>query len=288
MDYRSGKWADAILSRQMPDGSWGCFHTLRTGSAIPMTTEQALTRLERLGFTINDSCIQRTVGYMKILLEKRVLPEGMEKSSDFATFVDLILSARIRRFTGDCLPANQIAERWAAVVTAAFAGDGYDDARYRNCYQQQFGRAPWGDRLADFVSYYQLSLLRGMLDIQTESRMLDYVLHHESGIYYIYGKCLEMLPAGFAGRSASRYLTALELLADYPSAGQKLQFAADWIWKNRGADGSWDLGQQAKDGVCFPLSDDWRTVSRRKADCTERVAALLDKLDTGRRYQNGI
>ena len=37
---------------------------------------------------------------------------------------------------------------------------------------------------------------------------------------------------------------------------------ADAILSRQMPDGSWDLGQQAKDGICFPLSDDWRTVSR--------------------------
>ena len=63
---------------------------------------------------------------------------------------------------------------------------------------------------------------------------------------------------------------------------------ADAILPRQMPDGSWDLGQQAKDGICFPLSDDWRTVSRRKADCTERVTALLAKLETDRRYEDGI
>ena len=60
----------------------------------------------------------------------------------------------------------------------------------------------------------------------------------------------------------------------------------DAILSRQMPDGSWDLGQQAKDGICFP--DDWRTVSWRKADCTERVTALLAKLETDRRYEDGI
>ena len=28
-NYRDGKWANRIIAMQHPDGSWGCFHTLR-------------------------------------------------------------------------------------------------------------------------------------------------------------------------------------------------------------------------------------------------------------------
>ena len=48
-NYRNGKWANQIISMQHPDGSWGCFHTLRGDSDTPITTEMALFRLELLG-----------------------------------------------------------------------------------------------------------------------------------------------------------------------------------------------------------------------------------------------
>lgn len=49
---------------------------------------------------------------------------------------------------------------------------------------QTFGRKPKGGRLVDFVSFYQVSILCGMLDKRIEELMLDYILEHESGIYY--------------------------------------------------------------------------------------------------------
>lgn len=89
-NYKNGKWANKILSMQHPDGSWGCFHTLRSGSKTPITTEQALTRLENLGYTENDECIKKSICYMETLLEGLTLPEGNEKSSDFDVFVQLM------------------------------------------------------------------------------------------------------------------------------------------------------------------------------------------------------
>lgn len=112
-NYRSGKWANRIISMQHPDGSWGCFHTLRGDSDTPMTTETALFHLELLGYTAEDEYIKKAIAYMQTLLHTGELPEGKEKTSDFETFVNLIVATRIRRITDKCDFANEIADKWA-------------------------------------------------------------------------------------------------------------------------------------------------------------------------------
>jgi hypothetical protein len=120
-----------------------------------------------------------------------------------------------------------------------------------------------------------------MLTPETESRMLDYVISYPSGIYYINGKPLSVLPQEFASREASRYLAAVEILADYRLAGGKLGFVVEWLHKHRDENGQWDMGAKAKDGVYFPLSDSWRRPEDRKRDCTARIAKLIRKLESG-------
>ena len=86
-NYKNGKWANKIISMQHPDGSCGCFRTLRGDSDTPMTTEMALLRLELLGYTAEDKCIKKAISYMETLLHTGELPEGNEKSNDFETFI---------------------------------------------------------------------------------------------------------------------------------------------------------------------------------------------------------
>lgn len=241
-NYKNGKWANRIISMQHPDGSWGCFHTLRGNSDTPMTTETALLRLELLGYTAEDGCIKRAITHMQTLLHTGELPEGNEKTSDFETFVDLIVAARICRFTDRCESANEIAGKWARVITKAFSSGTYSQTDYDACYTQVFGRKPKGGRLTDFVNFYQLSILTGMLDRQTESLMLDYVLKHENGIYYVYENRLDIVPDEFQSKEASRYLAAIELLARYESGKDKLSFAYDWLKANQQADGTLGYG----------------------------------------------
>ena len=273
-NYRNGKCANQIISMQHPDGSWGCFHTLRGDSDTPMTTEMALLRLELLGYTAEDKCIKRAIAHMETLLHTGELPEGKEKTSDFETFVDLIVAARIRRFTDQCEPANEITGKWAQVITKAFSSGTYSQTDYDACYTQVFGRKPKGGRLIDFVNFYQLSILPGMLDKKTESLMLDYVLRHEGGIYYVYENRLDKVPDEFQSKKASRYLSAIELLARYESGKDKLSFAYEWLKANQQADGIWDMGAAAKDGVCFPLSDRWDKITRI-TDSTHRIGKLF-------------
>ena len=116
--YKDGKWAKKIVSLQEPDGKWGCFHTLSRFYNTSITTEQALRRLERLGYTIEDECIQKAVIYMDdCLTGKKLIPDRPEKIHDWTIFTSMILATWIRRFTLDNPNANKVAEQWADVIS---------------------------------------------------------------------------------------------------------------------------------------------------------------------------
>ena len=123
-----------------------------------------------------------------------------------------------------------------------------------------------------------MALLPGLLDRKVEYAMLDYVLSHQRGIVYIYNSPVSVLPDVFESKKASWYLSAIELLAVYDSAPQKLGFVANWLLENRDADGMWDMGAAVKDGIHFPLSESWRKPEDRKLDCTKRIKKLMDRL----------
>ena len=277
--HKDGKWAKNIIAMQESDGKWGCFHSLSQFYDSPITTEQALRRLERLGYTIEDECIQKAVEYMNdCLTGQKTIPDRTEKLHDWTIFTSLLLAAWIRRFTADNPNANQIAAQWAGVVSAAFKEGVYDHGRYVRAYYDMFGIKPNGGRLIDFVNFYPISLLSDCLDEKTEIALMRYVLNKENGIYYIYEKQLSVVPTCFESKEASRYLGAIELLVRYKHAGEQLQFVADWLMDQKNSEGKWDMGKTVHDKIYFPLSDDWRKKETREADCTERVEHLLKEL----------
>ena len=274
--HKNGKWAKAILALQEEDGKWGYFHSLSRFYASPITTEQALRRLKRLGFTEEDACIQKALSYMNdCLTGKKQIPDRAEKVHDWSIFTSLILSAQIRMFTSKNENANAVAANWAKIITEAFKTGVYDHNAYISAYHRILGMKPGGGRLIDFMNFYPIALIQGCLGEHTENALVQYALSKDTGIYYIYDKPLNILPESFQSRDAVRYLSAIELLAEFKSAKDKLDFVRRWLTENQLPDGTWDMGKAANDKILFPLSDDWRKKENRVKDCTEYVERLI-------------
>lgn len=274
--YKDSRWTREIIMNQDHEGSWGYFHTLSEPNKYSITTEQALRRLQILGYTIDDEPIQRAVAYMSdCLAGKKQIPDRREKLHNWDIFTALMLSTWIRRFTNEVDKANSVAETWAKIVTQAFSKGEYFNTDYVDAYRSAFGIMPRGGRLVDFVSFYQVSLIADQLDESTESKVFDYILNKDDGIYYIYGQRLSVVPDSFTSKLASRYLGAIELMTLYRRSTYKLRFVADWLESNQNESGHWDMGSAAKDGVYFPLSDTWRQKINSEMDCTYRIKNLL-------------
>ena len=280
--YKYSRWAERILALQGEDGLWGNFHTLsQPDPKRPLTTEQALRRLYRLGYTLEDPPIQRAVAYMQdCLAGRRTMPDRREKLHNWELFTKLMLSTWVRIFTAEDANANQVAQQWAEVIGSSFMEGQYDQGRYTAAYTCVFGIPPRGGRLVDFVSFYQVSLLSGerFWDTQTEQAYFRHLLTHPDGIYYLSTGCLSNLPGRSDSIAASRYLGGIELLAGYTRCLDRLQFVRRWLLDSRGEDGQWDMGPKVRDGVYFPLSDSWRRADDRKRDCSYRIEKLLQKL----------
>lgn len=270
------KHVKGILSLQQSNGSWGFFHSLSMTNMYPMTTEQALRRLRILGLDYSDLSIKRAVQYMEShLLGEVDFPDRKEKIHDWTIFTHLIAATQIRQLYPASKPAMEIANRWKDIIEYSFSGADYSQERYEEAYKAVLLLKPKGGRLIDFVNFYPVALLQGLLREETELKLLDYILNHPQGIYYIYGKRLASLPAAFTSKEASRYLSAIELISGYKYGKSKLSFVSQWLLDNVCDDGFWDMGSGARDNIVFPLSNSWRRVLNRKIDCTVRIIRLL-------------
>lgn len=281
MDYKKTKWAQDILKLQNEDGTWGNqFHSLALPSKrYPLTTEQALRRMKILGFTIEDESIQRSVNCMVSCLRgERKIDDYFEKGHDWDLFTKLMLATWIRQFEPQNEEAIQFAEHWANIIEQTFVSGRYEHGTYLEAYKNEFGLIPKGGRENDFVDFYHLNLIQGMLSEKTEECLLEYVINKSNGIYYIYSKPIYQVPAVFDSIETSRYLSAIEILCGFSKAKDFLKFVIPWLEQNRDTNGQWDLGTRVKDGIYFPLSDSWRKEEDRKADCTCRIESIINKL----------
>ncbi len=288
MNFKTGKWAKKIIELQHNDGSWGYFHTLSTPTPKqPITTEQALRRLEILGFSIEDKPIQKALNYLNnCLIGKSKIPDREEKTHNWSIFFDLMLSTWIKIFTKDNKMANSTAEKWREIINNSFDNGFYDHNMYIKSFEKRFDSRinPKAARHIDFVHFYPVSILANILDKKTESVYFNYILNHEKGIYYIYDKKLLNTPKLFQSKNTSRYLRAIELLSKYknPECKKLLQFVVNWLNDNRNAENKWDMGKDAKDGINFPLSDSWRAEEDRINDCTYRINKLLERINNNK------
>ncbi len=279
--YKDGRWAREILALQRPDGLWGPFHTLSEPRINVLSTEQALRRLRILGYTIEDAPIQQALdGLHGYLAGTRPIPDRREKTIDWDIYLQLMPAAWITLFTDKDELANTVASKWAGLATAAFAGGSFDEDAYFSAYAREFSHRPAHGRTQDLCHFYIAAILRNRLETLIARAFFHHLLHHHAGIYYMCPGPLITPPADFCSKEASRYLGALELLSEYkdPACREQLRFAADWLLAHRDANGEWDMGAAAKDGVYFPLSDSWRFPDDRKRDCTYRIRAFLSKV----------
>ncbi|MFQ9514233.1 MAG: hypothetical protein ACLRZ9_00250 [Eubacterium sp.] len=209
---------------QDDEGKWGIFHSMSQPTSLKnISTEFALRRLERLGFTMEDECIQKAVSYMNdCLTGKKSTPDYREQKHDWDNFMALLLSTWIRRFTSDNSAANKVAKKWAHVITSAFKSGTYDYDDYTAAYDKNFGIQK--DKcIIGMEIFYPISIISGCLDEKTEQALVDYIM--DCGIYYIYDKKLSVLPECFESKEASRYLAAIEMLAQYKQTRHKFILA---------------------------------------------------------------
>lgn len=273
------QWARKILSLQDDEGKWGCFHSLSQSSDVPMTTEQALRRLKRLGFTMEDECIQKAVGYMNdCMTGRKEIPDRKEKIQDWEIFSQLMLATWIRTFDHHHAAANRVAQKWAEVITAGFESGVFDERKYVDAYAKIIRLPPKGARILGCTTFYPVSLVAGLLDERTEQAYVAHIIQQENGIYYVYDRKIALLPKAFQSKEASRFLAAIELLAEYEASREQLIYVVKWLRENQNVNGKWDMGNVVNDKVYFPLSDSWRKVETREADCTERISGIISKL----------
>lgn len=214
--HKDGKWAKQIIELQDSEGKWGIFHSMsQPTSTNNFTTEQAPRRLERLGYTIDDECIQKAVSYMNdCLIGKKSTPDYREEKHDWDNFMSLLLSTWIRRFTFDNSAANEVAKQWADVITYAFKSGKYNHDNYVAAYDEAFG-VKQDKCIIGMETFYPISLVSDLLDEKTEEALVEYMLNIDCGIYYIYDKKLSVLPKKIESKEASKYLVAIEMLVNY-------------------------------------------------------------------------
>jgi hypothetical protein len=182
-NYKNSKWADQIISLQKADGSWGYFHTLSNPTASKaraITTEQALRRLKILGFTEDDEPIRKALAYLENCINKQAdIPDRREKFRDWDIFKVLMLATWLKIFDTKNPLSDQMAKEWANIIEKAFSGGYFNQTIYTNEFYETFGVKPHNGRTIDFATFYQVSILRGLLKQKTEELFINHIINNK-------------------------------------------------------------------------------------------------------------
>lgn len=279
MYFKDGKWAREILNLQHQDGSWGYFHTLsKPTPKQPLTTEQALRRLEILGYTINDKPIQKSIKYLQnCFIGKDNIPDRAEKQLDWEKFKYLMISTWIKKFIPDDKNANDLSKKWAEIVNGSFVNNEFDQNNFNFLFYKILNYDKTKKPIR-FMTFYPIFLVANNLSKNIEPVFFNHILNYDKGItYFNYAKPLNILPQYFESKETSAYIREIEFLTEYKNntCKKQLLFVKEWILKNKINDNEWDIGKESKDGIYFPLSDSWKLKEDRIKDCSYKINQLL-------------
>lgn len=280
-----------LAGEQQEDGSWGPFQrrssardefdTVVAGQSVRQavrTTDTALLRAACLGMDKQYPVIQKALAYLETLLVGSVDGQAVNESMNQNDAKrDILVASRIRLFDEENPLALRVANRWIQLLTDTFESGVYQELRYLEGYESLFGQPAVRDENLIF-SGPLLMLMRGLLPYPIEEAYTRHLMEEVRGIVGVHHRALHHLPLDFPTLEAMRFLSAVELLAVYPSAEPLLEDARTWLWEQMSPSGRWDLGQVGRDGICLPMSPNWRKPFDREVDSTVRMLLLLQNM----------
>ncbi len=269
----TSKWVRQLEETQLPDGSWGRFHSQDTRVKSDFrTTEEAINRAFALGLEPGEGALLRARQYILDVLEGRVhLTDRDEVNEAWSLLKRFFLAGRLAQID----PAHpQLDSFWQYLVTVAeqtFTTGAYRLEDEAAAYRQLSGvRLPGGF----LESQHALWILSGrQLPVHMEHILVDWVWHKPDGIRYLRAPLANPEP-----RLAGYWLRSMSLLSRFGAWREVCAASMDRLWGARDKEGLWDFGSHIARISDFPLSESWRKAYARKFDTSTCLLALLRKL----------
>lgn len=265
------RWVSELSAAQLPDGSWGRFHSMDSSRRARFpTSEAAIHRGLTLGLTRDDPPLAGALDYILAVLEGRqVWSDRVEKSEGWPIGFEAINAGMLAEVAAGHPILESPWAYWLEIAESSFPDGQYSSRAEWNAHKQRRGRG-----ILYLRSRYVLSLLgaRGSdLPPALAGRLLEWIAHEPQGIGYI-GASVQH-PNAF---HIAHWLDSLEILSRFPGWQDVLRESLSWLWEQRDPDGRWDFGSHISRTWHFPLSDDWRG-SNRALDFSTCALALLRK-----------
>jgi hypothetical protein len=271
------KWIRQLERAQLPDGSWGRFHSQDSKTkTIFRTTEEAIDRAFALGLGPDHAALARARAYIENVLAGKVhITDWEEKGEAWPLLIKFILAGRLAALQGrwpQIDPANRSLDAdWeylAEVAEQAFSSGEYRLADETKAYLRLSGiHVPKG-----FIeSQHALWILSARpLPTRLEHDLLDWIWNKPDGIRYLRVPLSDPQP-----RTIAYWIRSMNILTRFASWRQTGTETLNRLWEQRDAHGLWDFGRQTAWCADFPLSESWRRRLNRKVDYTTCILAVL-------------
>ncbi|MFZ2097599.1 MAG: hypothetical protein WAV05_13260 [Anaerolineales bacterium] len=266
------KWVHQLEETQLPDGSWGRFHSQDTKQKTTFrTSEEAIDRAFALGLEADHPILTQVQRYIQLVLQGQAcVTDRDEKNEAWPLLIRLILAGRLAQINPNDELLDPIWSYMARVVQQAFTSGKY--------------------RLEDEVAAYQrlskIHIPQGFLESQhalwilcsralpnqLERALISWIWSKPDGIRYI------RIPLyAPEHRRIGYWLRSMNLLTHFSSWREMSLDMLNQMWELRDEHGWWDFGSQVAGSVEFPLSENWRQSMRRKLDYSTSMLILLRK-----------
>ncbi len=273
----SSRWVEQLEQSQLPNGSWGRFHSQDTAQkAVFRTTEEAIDRALALGLEPNEGVLARVRQYIiNVLHGQAHITDRDEKHAAWPLGIKFILVGRLAQLD----PDNPLIEAdWhylAEVARQAFSTGGYQREDEAGAYLRLSG-IHWPQGFLG--SQHALRILSTQkLPVELEHHLMSWIWHKPDGIGYLGAPLSEIQP-----RRIGCWLRSMSIVSRFTSWRAMALNTMNHIWELRDQAGFWDFGRDIPKTIDFPLSENWRQTIRRKQDYSTCILVLL------RRYYDAV
>lgn len=268
----SSKWVHQLEQAQLPDGSWGRFHSQDTKQkTVFRTTEEAIDRAIALGLDPNAGALARVRQYIQeVLGGRRHITDRDEKNEVWPLGIKLILAGRLAQLD----PTNEALEPfWTYLVEVA--SQAFKSGMYR-----------LEDEAAAYLRLSGINWPQGFLESQhalwilssrkipneLEQHLVNWIWHKPDGIRYLRAPLNFFQP-----RLIGYWLRSMGILSRFEYWRKLSVNILNEIWSLRDEHGLWDFGTHLARSIDFPLSESWHQGIRRKQDYSACILVLLRK-----------
>ncbi len=278
------KWMKQLEAAQLPDGSWGRFHSQDTKQkSVFRTSEEAIDRAFSLGVQPDQPVLYKARKYIeKVLSGQAQISDRAEKSMAWPLLIKLMLAGRLAALSGrwpalrdkgrENDPASPLVdESWeclAEVVRRAFASGQYSLANEKAGFFDMTGTPVRNGFLESQHALWILSArpLPGRL----EQDLVRWIWNKPDGIRYVRVPLGDPQP-----RTIAYWFRSMNILARFPSWRAAGAGTLNRLWKQGKRNGLWDFGPRTAMCNDFPISENWRRLLKRKVDYSTCVLVVL-------------